>query len=66
MQATEITACRAGLLLCADLEIAKKIISAEAQLPGDLPPADKMKELIVFSVSDQYFVLRKALGIAVG
>jgi golgin subfamily B member 1 len=34
MQAIEITACRAGLLLCADLEIAKKIIAAEPQLPG--------------------------------
>ena len=66
MQAIEITACRAGLLLCADLEIAKKIITAEPQLPGDLGPADKMKELLVFSVSEQYFSLRKALGIAVG
>ena len=66
MQAIDITACRAGLLLCADLEIAKKIIVAEPQLPGDLPPPDKMKELLVFSVSEQYFTLRKALGIAVG
>jgi golgin subfamily B member 1 len=66
MQAIEITAARAGLLLCADLEIAKKIIAAEPQLPGDLPPAEKMKELIVFSVSEQYFTLRKTLGIAVG
>jgi len=66
MQAIEVTASRAGLLLCADLEIAKKIIGAEPQLPGDLPPAEKMKELLVFSVSEQYFTLRKALGIAVG
>ncbi len=66
MQTIEVTACRAGLLLCADLEIAKKIIGAEPQLPGDLPPPDKMKELLIFSVSEQYFSLRKALGIAVG
>jgi tetratricopeptide (TPR) repeat protein len=66
MQAIEITAARAGLLLCADLEIAKKIIAAEPQLPGDLSPPDKMKELIIFSVSEQYFTLRKTLGIAVG
>jgi tetratricopeptide (TPR) repeat protein len=66
MQCIEITACRAGLLLCADLEIAKKIIAAEPQLPGDLPPQEKLKELIVFSVSEQYLALRKALGIAVG
>jgi hypothetical protein len=66
MQAIEITASRAGLLLCADLEIAKKIIAAEPQLPGDLAPPEKMKELLVFSVSEQYFALRKTLGIAVG
>jgi hypothetical protein len=66
MQTTDVTASRAGLLLCADLEIAKKIIGAEPQLPGDLPPAEKMKELLVFSVSEQYFALRKMLGIAVG
>src|SRR5271154_1259634 len=66
MQAIEITASRAGLLLCADLEIAKKIIAAEPQQPGDLAPAEKMKELLVFSVSEQYFGLRKSLGIAVG
>ncbi len=66
MQAVEITGSRAGLLLCGDLEIARKIISAEPQLPGDLSPTEKMKELIVFSVSEQYFALRKTLGIAVG
>ena len=48
------------------MEIAKKIVAAEPQLPGDLTPSEKMKELLVFSVSEQYFTLRKALGIAVG
>ena len=66
MQAIEITASRAGLLLCADMEIAKKIVAAEPQLPGDLSPPEKMKELLIFSVSEQYFSLRKTLGIAVG
>lgn len=66
MQAVDVSAARAGLLLCADLEIAKKIIAAEPQLPGDLSPPDKLKELIVFSVSEQYLALRKALGIAIG
>ena len=66
MQVIEVTGCRAGLLLCADLEIAKKIIAAEPQLPADLSPPEKLKELIVFSVSEQYLALRKALGIAIG
>ena len=65
-QAVEQTACRAGLLVCADLEIAKKIIGAEPTLPGDLTPQEKIKDLLLFSVSESYSQLRKALGIAVG
>jgi tetratricopeptide (TPR) repeat protein len=65
-QAVELTACRAGLVVCGDLDIAKKIIAAEPQLPGDLTPAEKMKELLLFSVSEHYAQLRKALGIAIG
>lgn len=66
VQTVEITAARSGLLLCGDLEIAKKILAAEPQQPGDLPPQDKLKELILFSISEQYFALRQALGIAIG
>ena len=66
VQASELTACRAGLLLAGDLAVAKKIIVAEPQLAGDLSPQEKLKELLVFSVSDQYFALRKALGVNVG
>jgi hypothetical protein len=66
IQAVEVTAARAGLVLCGDLDIAKKIIAAEPQLPGDLSPSEKLKELIVFSVSDPYLALRKNLGIAIG
>jgi hypothetical protein len=65
-QAVEQTACRAGMLVCGDLEIAKKIIGAEPQLPGDLTPQEKMKDLLIYSVSENYSQLRKALGIAVG
>ncbi len=65
-QAVELTACRAGLVVCADLEIARKIISQEQQLPGDLSTADKLKELLLFAVSEEYSALRKALGVAVG
>ena len=66
VQTVEVTSARAGLLLCADLEIAKKIIAAEPQQPGDLPPQEKMKELLVFSVSEPYFTLRNALGVTIG
>jgi tetratricopeptide (TPR) repeat protein len=64
-QAVELTSCRAGLIVSGDLEVAKKILSAEQQLPGDLPAADKMKELLLYFVSDEYFDVRRALGIQV-
>lgn len=66
MQSTELTACRAGLLMCGDLEIAKKILMIEPQMPGDLTPQEKITELVVFSVSNDYFQLRKTLGLAIG
>ncbi len=63
MQATELTACRAGLLLSGDLAAAKRIVSSEPASPGDLSPQDKMSELVAFSVSEPYFELRASLGI---
>jgi tetratricopeptide (TPR) repeat protein len=65
-QSAELTASRAGLLVCGDLSIAKKIISSEPQLPGDLSIGEKMKELLLFSISDEYAKLRKLLGISIG
>ena len=66
VQCVDITSARSGLLLCADLEIARKILAAEPQQPGDLPPQDKLKELLTFATSEQYFTLRHAIGIAIG
>ncbi|MCS6900497.1 MAG: tetratricopeptide repeat protein, partial [Myxococcales bacterium] len=66
IQGVELTAARAGLLLCSELDIARKIISAESQLPGDLNPADKIKELLLYSVSSKYFEARKVIGVTIG
>jgi tetratricopeptide (TPR) repeat protein len=66
IQGVELTAARAGLLLCSELDIARKIIQAEPQLPGDLSPADKIKELLLYSVSSKYFEARKAIGVTIG
>lgn len=63
-EAAELTACRAGLLLCGDLEVAKKVLSAERTGAG-LSAADKMKDLLVFMVSEQYAALRSALGVTI-
>ena len=65
-QGAEATAARAGLLLAADLDAASKILRSEPQQPGDLPATEKMKELLTFSVSKNYFALRKGIGVAIG
>jgi tetratricopeptide (TPR) repeat protein len=63
MTAIDLTACQAGLLFCNDLEIAARTIRDDAWSVGDMPAQDKIKELILFSVSDRYFRLRRALGV---
>lgn len=65
VHATELTACRAGFLMCGDLEISKKLLLMETQMPQDLSPEEKITELIVFSISNDYFALRKALGFSI-
>ena len=66
IQMVELSAIRAGLLVSNDLEVARRMIPLLA--PGgaiDLPPKEKIKELVLFSVSEKYFRLRKALGIQI-
>jgi tetratricopeptide (TPR) repeat protein len=64
LQGVEVTACRAGFLIANDLDTAARMITAlGASGPVDLPPKDKIKELVLFSVSEEYFRLRQALGI---
>ena len=63
--AVEITSCRAGLIVSGDLDIPRKILGAEPQLPGDPSPADKMKELLLYFVSENYFEVRRTLGIQI-
>ncbi|MFW6067333.1 MAG: tetratricopeptide repeat protein [Myxococcota bacterium] len=66
IQTAELTGCRAGFLLCNDLDTASRMIQ---QLPTestvDLPPKEKVKEMVLFSVSEEYFRLREALGIQI-
>jgi hypothetical protein len=62
-QSVELTATRAGFLMCGDLEIVKKMINLEPGLPGDLSATEKLKDVVSFSLSPAYFQLREALGI---
>jgi len=65
VQCSDLTAVRAGLLLCGDLSVAAKILRQESVVAGDLSPTEKVKELVRFTVSDAYSQLRRGLGIDV-
>ena len=61
-QSVELTACRVGFLLSGDLDVATKMLALEPGLPGDMSPNDKLKDVVLFSISDAYFRLREAAG----
>ncbi|MBN2716217.1 MAG: tetratricopeptide repeat protein [Deltaproteobacteria bacterium] len=66
LRSLELTACRAGLLLCNDLETAARMIQSDPTSVDDMSQTDKIKELVLFSVSPEYFRLRESLGIIIG
>lgn len=53
---------RVGLILCGDVAVAMRIL--EHQVQDEKERADRIKELSLFVVSQEYFELRKKLGIA--
>jgi hypothetical protein len=64
--AAELTACRLALLLCGDVRAAAEVIE-KRQLPLDVSvkwsPKDKIKELVLYSISEDYFAARRAIGV---
>jgi len=66
LTAVENTANRVGLLLCGDLMTAASVIKNEQASVSKLTTKEKIKELVVFAISDEYFALRKELGLALG
>jgi tetratricopeptide (TPR) repeat protein len=63
--AADLSSTRVGLLLCGSVGIARKAILAEPLLPSDLAPREKTSALYKFAISDHYFALRRAIGVAV-
>ncbi|HEX6239251.1 MAG TPA: tetratricopeptide repeat protein [Polyangiales bacterium] len=64
IQTVELTACRAGFLVANDLESSVAMLGQlESAGPDDLSPNEKARELVLFSISQEYFRLREAIGI---
>ncbi|MCU0663473.1 MAG: tetratricopeptide repeat protein [Myxococcota bacterium] len=61
VRAIELTSCRAGFLLVSDLAVAAQMVQNEADPIKEITAQEKIKELLLFSVSEEYFRLRIAL-----
>jgi tetratricopeptide (TPR) repeat protein len=65
LEGMEHTALRTGYLITGDLELAMAIAKQpDGAIP--LPFAQKLRELLLFSVSEEHFELRQRLGTAIG
>ncbi|KYF69297.1 protein kinase domain-containing protein [Sorangium cellulosum] len=61
----DLTADRAGFLLANDLELAQEMIKAADDASAAVPQKDRLKELLLYAVSEEYFAVRQRLGINV-
>jgi golgin subfamily B member 1 len=64
--AVDLTATRAGLLVCNDLDVAARLAQTEPVSVGVVEPKEKIRDLIQWSISEEYFVLREHLGLIIG
>jgi len=65
LASVELTANRAGLVACGDLDVATKAVSTEPVPAGGVQSKDKVKDLVAYSVTEDYFAVRNFLGIGV-
>jgi tetratricopeptide (TPR) repeat protein len=61
----DLSADRAGFLVCHDLEVACEMIKASDESAAAVPHRERIKELTLFSVDPKYFALRDRLGIGI-
>lgn len=59
------TATRVGLLLCGDIQQAASCIKNDLNPIGKTSIKDKIREMVLFSISDEYFELRRQLGLSI-
>jgi hypothetical protein len=66
MAGVDLTADRIGFVLSNDLKIANAVIEASPEDASSVGRRDRARELLAYSTSEQYFELRKRIGIALG
>ncbi|RYZ67265.1 MAG: tetratricopeptide repeat protein [Proteobacteria bacterium] len=61
----DFSADRTGFLLAHDLDTSASVIRDNPLGEAGLPTKERMKELVLFGVSESYFALRKSLSVAI-
>jgi hypothetical protein len=56
---------RAGFVVCGDLEVSARMVSAEPVVVGGPQVKDKVKELVLFSISEEFFAVRAQMGLTI-
>jgi tetratricopeptide (TPR) repeat protein len=56
---------RVGFALCGSLEIAARAIAAEPVVVGGPTVRDKVREVVLFSISEELFSIRSQMGLAI-
>ena len=57
---------RIGFVVCGDLEVAARMVSAEPVTVGGPQAKDKIKDLVLYSISEEYFAVRAQMGVVIG
>ncbi len=65
MDAVELTSNRAGALLSGDLQVARRLVLEEKAQVSKLQDEAKVRDLVQFCLSEDWAVLRDALGLSV-
>jgi tetratricopeptide (TPR) repeat protein len=56
---------RAGFVVCGDLEVAARLVSSEPVVVGGPQVKDKIKELVLYSISEEFFAVRAMMGLTI-
>jgi golgin subfamily B member 1 len=58
--------CRAGFIVSGDLEVAARVVSSEPTVVGGPQVNHKVADLVLYSISEEYFSVRQSLGLTIG
>ena len=64
-RAVDASSHRAGLVVCGDLEVHAYMVSAERVVTDGSQVKDKIKELVLYSISEEFFTVRAQLGLTI-